>query len=519
MYSIKYEIITKAPVLISANSGDRNMTATEEYISGSSVIGFLADRFIKVNKLNSDAHKDSVFSNLFLNGKVNYFNAYITDFINQDNETVNYFLPYSIQKFKYDENENKDKAIDDLLLEEDDEDKVAPKSSISKYGFIKDKKIFTTTVDKTLNFHHKRDSKKGISEDMHIFNYEAILPFQKFTGFITSENKDLLIKIKELSEGLNSVYIGKSRSAEYGRVNFKIISSIPEEFISEIKFNNLNIEDLSEICLTAISPLIIYNKFGYSVADAFTLQEKLSDFFGVETKIVKSLIRSSETENFLNIWKVKKPSENTIDAGSSFIISFKENLSKQELTDKLILLLKKGIGERKNEGFGRIAVNLQRNDEKYKITSKEKPVVKKPETLNSISKNIFHTILNNLFKSAFEELALNDLPRSISKSSKSIISRIESMIKQSKDEEDFKKQIESLRETAKDNLKNIGLYSKIKKIKYDDIIERANSKLIDLQGLIKEVNFVIEIKTKFHLYKLYWLTLFSVLRKQIKGGK
>ena len=93
MHQLRFRITNLAPLIISARYGDNNMVATLRYIPGTSVLGMLAARFIRLAKIPPDqVCMDEKFRNIFLEGYVNFGNAYIS-IEKMDNETEIFFRP------------------------------------------------------------------------------------------------------------------------------------------------------------------------------------------------------------------------------------------------------------------------------------------------------------------------------------------------------------------------------------------------------------------------------------------
>ena len=109
---IKYEVKTLSPILLSADSGEVNTVNTYEYISGNSMLGIFASKYIRDRNL-SNAHEDPTFRDFFLNGKLKFLNAYIQKEI-EDEKYKTYPIPFSIQKEKYRNN-----IIDLLWVDKD----------------------------------------------------------------------------------------------------------------------------------------------------------------------------------------------------------------------------------------------------------------------------------------------------------------------------------------------------------------------------------------------------------------
>ena len=573
MYQLFYEIETLSPVLLTQISGDANMVSTLDYIPGTVVQGIFANKFIKKENLHSDAHEDSTFNRWFLNAGLIFTNAYIAD--ENDGQKAYFFpTPFSINKYKIAEPEDiKNKAFD-LIIKDPDEKQ---KSHASLYCRIeisentKDSKIFTKNVKKSINFHHARENRiRGHSEEGTIFNYESLDSGQIFVGRILGSETDLK-EIKTLLENNGKIRIGRSKNTQYGEAKLTWISSEPEKYESEVQGfvpNELN----SSFILTFLSPAIIYNNFGFASASINDLRRLLAKSLNLEALnlasenivIKKSFKRTEIIENFVGKWMLKKPSENSIKAGSCFEIEIRVaddqfGKIKESLKESLLELQKAGIGERTGEGFGRFAIDLQKVN-KYELNkpdeeetkSEQKGKVKKPAgEIPELTKGIIKNVILNSYYTRIEAKALGDcsdfLYRKERVPSNSLIGRMELMLRDSKSSKEFMKKIDSFPQLTRNKLErcrneekketlfyfvvpkpNISTDKETAYINKEAEVFNNLSIDADLAKACDLINFYPEKNpdSKFEFYSHYWLTFLAKMRKekkrvksQGKGGK
>jgi len=519
MHKLRYHITTKAPLVISARHGDMNMTATEKYIPGGTVLGILAGRFIHQKNINANAHENNDFYNWFLIGNLKITNAYIYTKNNDDEEFINFPVPVSIQKEKYKEN------IVDLLYVNAQNIQT---QAINKFCKLDEDTLYTKEVKTSLNFHHARDIIKGIPEQGKIFNYESIMPGQTFEGEIQGSEENLR-SFSSICEKSWTAHAGRSKNTQYGEIKFKILSDTPASV------EQVDITD-DEVSLTLLSDTIIYNEFGYSTTDKNEFVNYLSDLVkGI--KITKFFIKKGDVETFTGIWGLKKPSETCFLAGSVFLLDI-SGADKKDLNK----LWKNGIGERTHEGYGMCKLGMQTKKELKQDESQDKQVeFPKPEsTLPEQTKAILVKVIKNYITGqvqlkAFEEQAYFETKTLIPNS---LAGKLQAMVKdkgKDKDKDDFSDSIEKLKKTAKNNLENchnrnktLFNFIKDKKDLVVSIMSSAGS--MQVKELCKEIDYdpapvrnkeaVADhaINTEFEekLYKLYFTTFFSMMRKRKK---
>lgn len=507
MQKIKYYVKTLSPILFSKESGDRNMTETFDYIPGRVILGIFASKYIKKEKLGNNAHENIMFKDLFLKDKLNFNNAYIK----MEDEKTFYPTPFSIQVEK-----NNEDSVHDLLFK-DTYDEYAQTKYLGGYSSINENYVKNESVNKSLNFHHSRDEKTGASKDGIIFNYESINKDQLFEGYIVGE--DTLIKyLYENFEKEFVAYTGRSKTSQYGKIQFEFVSD-PTELNPELKIQ-------SNISLTFLSEVLLYNDYGNSVCNKESLEKYLQEIVSNDIRITKSFIKPTRVDNYVSIWKLKKPSEICYSAGSCFMI---DNVKENDL-EKIKELELKGIGERRNEGFGRIVFGIQNDKNLTDISSKEKEVFSKPiNEIPQIAKDFIKAAINDIIVREIKTKAITDARdfnnKNKGKITKSLLGRLESFVKGSIDFNNFKGKLDKdiLRKPAKDQLENCIIEGKT----FYDYLTETNIQVVDilksknLNALSDELLNNIykpseDIDINKVLYKMYYLTFFAFLRKLIK---
>jgi len=514
MLKIKYQIKTLSPILLSTQSGDMNMTATLDYIPGSAILGVFAGKYIQAKNLDKTAHTDPYFYNWFLNSGIIFSNAYPCK--ETEYGTKNYFpAPLSMQTEKNDET-----TASDLFHKDSDEQM----KTISGYCHIAGNTILKLTPSKSLNFHHARpDRIRGHSIEGQIFNYESIDPDQLFEGEIIGEEETLKEFVEELVGNEFPIQLGRSRTAQYGQAELKIVSEKPEKLEVED-----NLKD--KFILTFLSQTVLYNKNGFPSTSLDDLARYLSEALGIELKPdqIKSFKKPVEIENFISIWRLKRPSEVAFEAGSCFSIQIIDGSS------KLIDLQKNGLGERRGEGFGRIKLNWWHEKDSYTVreSDEKKTEVEKPNgKIPELTARIFKEVLKENWKRAIERRALREYKQFIDHKppTNSLLGRLEMMLKNAKSKEEFLKQIGKLHSTAMEKLEVCRGEEDtlLEFIKKGDPLNKPFSKEMaglktELENMEKEKGVKLEYLTekKFwdELYKLYWLTFFRMMRKSNKKG-
>ncbi len=437
MYSLKYRLTTRAPVIISVISGDRNMVRTEQYIPGTSVLGLLAERFIKTQSTGKEAHKNLDFYNWFLAGGVKIGNAYI---LSQDEygEYRNIPTPFSIETEKY------GTAVYDCLFTDTDDTKY-----IGDFCYLEEGSIQVKTVETRIEFHHARNREKGIAEKGMIFNYESIAAEQVFEGEIFGEKYDLE-KILACCGNKWTAFLGRSRNAQYGAIEFKFVNEGPLPFEEQIKLPEDSAEKLKTlISMMLLSDLVLYNEFGFPATDVEDLEKELQNMLS-DVRVKKSFVKRGENENFVSIWRLKKPSESCIKAGSVFLLEIES-----EKANELAAVQQNGLGERTHEGFGRCVFGLQTGAQPDLIDVDTNQVTKPGQPIPAMTGRIIKNIIRQIMQEGIKLYAVNKQAEFVRLPSNSLIAKLHALAEKSDgNREAFAENINRLQKLAANRIRH-----------------------------------------------------------------
>ncbi|MCL6448964.1 MAG: hypothetical protein K6U04_12580 [Armatimonadetes bacterium] len=339
MHALTYQIRLLEPLLLrSPGSGEENSGFGLSFIPGSVVRGFLIGRYLKANRV-VDPAADPSFRRLFLAGAVRYLHAYP---VNRHGRRA---LPCPLSwRVAKDEAENPAAEIYDLaagfdqngaqvelpkgefcwILQEEDEvwaELASPRRCVSLHNAGTDRMV-------------KR------KEDSTVFRYEALAPGQTFGGVILADSEED-VKILEQLLAKREALLGGSRQAGYGLVRFEKVGKAPpapgwREF-EEGSGRNGN------VVVTLLSDAILCGPGGQVSPDPLYL---------LGTKPEKAFLKVRLAGGFNRKWELPLPQALALQAGSVFV--YRAN----EIDEKyLTKVIKEGVGERRVEGFGRLAVN------------------------------------------------------------------------------------------------------------------------------------------------------------------
>ncbi|MCF8011043.1 MAG: hypothetical protein K9L56_07120 [Clostridiales bacterium] len=494
------------------------MTKTMDFIPGNVLLGAFASNYINKNKIISDAHKDEQFYKWFLLGDIIFSNAYLL--VNDEKKEIKLCpSPMSVQTDKAEKN------IYNLIVMDDDLDE--PTKEVGYYSYFSGNKIIKQIPEKQISFHHWRKERlKGNSSEGGIFNYESLTEGQTFWGNIYGEKTDLE-QIKEKFGDKITIQIGRSKNTQYGQAEVNLLDI--EKFNPSIYFENDNLED-NEILLTLTSPVILMNKFGYPEVSLEILREYLEDVLNYNKfNIEQSYAKVESIEGHVSVWKLKKTLEKAFCKGATFKIIFEDSIN-ENLKEKLQQLMINGIGERKNEGFGRVAINWAVNEQYINKELKMQKTPKPSKKPSNIVSNVFVSIIKNNISKFITNEAVSEVSNySCQSLPNSFLGRLELMLKNANDADEFVKSVHKLRDTAKDKLKTcrnkrqtlLQTIINNNTPNWEQVL-RKNENINDLEKMAKEIDYNFKEDKDFteEIYKKYWLTFFRTIRKlnKEKGG-
>jgi CRISPR-associated protein Csx10 len=316
-----------------------------DYLPGSVLRGMVISLYRHHYGLPEDFSTDPTTRRLFLEPSIRYLNAYPFDGITRALPT-----PISWQHPKDFLNPIVDYAISP--------DSKTDHTSL-KYPFctIDGESLSLCEPIRILNVHINRENRRAgrptISGEGTVYRYEALASGQTFEAFILCEDDQAAATLEKLLVG--TAKIGGAKSVNYGRVRLETVpdsSSNWRECGGELQFN-----DDAPIILTCLSPAILRDRHGQYAADRDTIADALEPYLG-KVVIENAFLRSTLIGGFNARWGLPIPQTLAVSMGSVLVISGEGVIPKQ-----LTQLEQSGIGERRAEGFGRIAVNWQRTGE------------------------------------------------------------------------------------------------------------------------------------------------------------
>jgi hypothetical protein len=309
-----------------------------DYIAGSNFLGMVARDYKSFGK---DAFE------VFHSGSVRFGDAHII----KDNEKTfkvpfSWFAPKGDSLDKALKNE---KLYNEHFLTKDEYDRFIQDNKQLKQqrvGYITKSGELAKVIH---NYRQKSayDKSNRKSKDSSMFGYYSLPKGTKWTFSVEMDSEKHIERIKELLE--KSKRLGKSRSAEYGRIKIDFVDE-NNTTLFEQDLNPIKIDERYYIFLYAQSRLALTNNGINSYR--FDL-ESLN--LGKNEKIAwdKSHIRTTRYTPYISIRDNRDPERLIIDKGSVIAIEVKENFNVSAYSKSV----ERGLGLFLSEGHGKVVVN------------------------------------------------------------------------------------------------------------------------------------------------------------------
>lgn len=312
--SITYLIRLKDNVMLPSSASDE----TADYISGTSVMGFFANEYLRSNPA------DENFENIFLKNNVAFSNLYISD-----EKMTEYFpAPVILGKIK-----GEDGAFNIVTYKKDESTIIKPVKSGYSCFDSEIKKPLTETV-----YHHTR------GDEANLYTQTSLCSGQYFCGTITGKSEYVKIIYDILTH--STLHFGRSKTAQYSSCE------LVKADISPVSDSVKTIRSGEQFIILLLSDVLIPDEAGGYDISVQGLQKAIGH--GIEKlecdkgeKVKRSALRYRIIAGYNSKWNIQKPQIRTIAAGSTLVFRAESDMKlPSEFT----------IGAKNNEGFGKVMV-------------------------------------------------------------------------------------------------------------------------------------------------------------------
>lgn len=438
MKAVTFLLHTQQPILATSLQGDPNSDVSHSYIPGSMIRGLLISRYLReYSPSEPDILDNEQVKQLLFNGTNRYLNAYLFD---GENEQRTLPIPLSLYKDKGKELDKKSKT--DIWEFSQPDTNIRPNSlQRLERGFcLADYSYITVYQEKRrINIHNQRNRQRGRGNEASgaVFRYDAIDAGQTFQAVVLCASEQDAKTIKSLlepekkTEKINA-WVGGSQSAGYGHVTIELLPD--EDNWNEVKIDwEERIDRQNNLTITLLSDTILRDECGQHTTEPEELVKLVTEALGVRLKHLDTYSSSTIVGGFNKKWGLPLPQAPAFAAGSLFVFELPnfETQSEEEIFSHKVRDLEfEGIGERRVDGFGRIAFNWLREESIFTATKFTDSTANNQEEkpLCAESKQLAQRMAERLLRQKLDDLLLERLeastPKDSSKISNSQLSRL-----------------------------------------------------------------------------------------------
>lgn len=325
---LRYVIKNIEPLRIADSSvSQTGQTMTLHYIPGTTVRGLI------INSLSEDVDFGHMKKKLFSN-QIRYLNAY-------PSMGGRELIP-SPKGFYEDKTQEDRKKIKNVVTDGEFEEGFK-RASVGNYCYIENGCIryyqIKTGSDMKLKMNLEKDEKKNV------FRNEYIMPGYRFVGYIAAdeEAEALLGRMKNILNG--QIFLGNGRSAGMGKCTVENCNYVAAPPYMEYQADQAL---PGECYMMLLSNTAMRDVNGsYCGLNLESLEQKMG-VSGIQIRYCST--STVENKGFNRTWMGHTPSLPLYAQGSVFHLSYKGELA----AARAYALMDRGIGVRRNEGFGRV---------------------------------------------------------------------------------------------------------------------------------------------------------------------
>lgn len=365
--AILYRLELKQPVLATDIEGEPNSAISHSYIPGALLRGVLAGLYLARQQTKSfDAVNDATARALFLSDETRFLNAYPLS--QSDKRALPVPLAWRYNKEDYNEESQANWQVNDLSrdspLFEDDRFIAAAYFQEQAIGqpFVwwEGGRADLFAPSRQLNVHTQRDAEKGraTGEEGTIYRYDALAAGLFLQGAVLT-TEALAETVKKLLHE-QTLWLGRARRAGYGEVEVKVLNTFDRWRESSPNDAPPALQTGDYLRLLCTSEILLRDDHGQATLDPRAALEKALDLRADALQPMPAFTwaEAKVTGGFNRKWGLPLPQSQAIAAGSVLVYRTTAPISTQQLR----ALEWEGIGERRNEGFGRVLVNWLPNE-------------------------------------------------------------------------------------------------------------------------------------------------------------
>lgn len=343
MIALTYQITSEEPLLVTALNGDPNSGVAFPFIPGSTLRGLVAGRCVK-QRPNDDL--DLWARELLFDGQTRYLHAYLAD--DQQRRCLPVPLSWRKEKLRHIESG----SIEDHACTLPDPPSFKQPVPLQGFIHLSGESVQIYHPERRIAVHTLRDRAAGrpTRERGAVYRYDALAAGQRFAGAVLCATLDAAQTLQTLLKP-GRYRLGGAQTAGYGRVRLDEVTVDERWHEYEHAAHLRTVRKGEPFVVTVLSDTILRNENGATHTD-------LPAALGWPVRLVRAFKGATEIGGFNRKWGLPLPQYQALCAGSVFVLQATQEISADIIGKRIV----SGVGERRDEGFGRLAVNWQREE-------------------------------------------------------------------------------------------------------------------------------------------------------------
>lgn len=360
------------PLVLSQSNATEGAHQSLDYIPGATLLGAIAAKHYRNFKEQGKAY------DIFHSGKVRFYNAYPLL-----NGQASYPVPLSLH---FDKLGDKMSPINYLHKNYNPVEGNEPQAIKQVIQGKQHRKGYVAPTDnqawcffepeKTLQMRTAINPEKGNAQESQLYGYQLLKAGTQYLAQISCDDKELAQQLENLLKNQDVLLIGRSRSAQYGKVQLKVLTDKNTQTNKPI----VKIGGQNHLVLWLASDMAIYSQHGQPTL-APSLQDMGLNVTG-EFVSAKSFVRTRQYAPYNGFRKSYDLERQVLTQGSILTYQLDNELSEADMQ-----VLQQGMGAYTENGLGQVVLDdsfklLQQGDislQKYLSQSKTESV-QKPNT-------------------------------------------------------------------------------------------------------------------------------------------
>jgi CRISPR-associated protein Csx10 len=359
MKVLTYRLCLEQPLLATSLEGDPNSSRSFDFIPGSQVRGLLIRRYREGSGVVGDnLAADPIALRRFFSGTTRYLHAYplLAD------ESRSLPTPLALRRPKGVSGRSGYTALNlsitegrELLAEAGPAAQFQPLGDPFCVEAGRDG-LRSLRPEHAVAIHIQRDRGFGRArrDSGEVFRYDALAAGQWFAGAILCDDDADAAALKALLDQEPTAWLGRSRSAQYGRVQFaQTAVEGPEWREARHSFSGTH----ESLTMTLLSDMLLRDALGREVVtpDEGTLSAALGFQVGVLSEL--SVTAVSLAGSYNTTARMPGVQRHALRAGSVIALRPTDSLAADRLAERRAAIEWAGLGERRAEGYGRVVFN------------------------------------------------------------------------------------------------------------------------------------------------------------------